>query len=405
MSELEEVRVKIASIQEKLEKVESDGLPVDISSVIALYNQWIELQKTKNLLLESYFSIKRGTFLFCLNFVESLFYNLRFLNLEEERTRLKRAFDEFIENEEEEKKSLPSGLTISTVTQSQLSDYLDRMNMNIVQSTFQEEWNLNESLTFMPFKWEINKEDDMVRAIAHLNEQLAKFIQLGPKKYQLYDVHQQKQLLNVNDERYGNINGGTDILLSVAGYPKHRTNEMLKLAGVIIDLKPNKGFHSSTSQTRAEKVVDYADQAVLELIAGCYHSHQKMLVVLTDMVKVAYAYTLLADDSLRSFDIVEFSELNITQMAWLIRNHLDSHCVPDQRYKATSDNYPDLQRTVASQLVQAFKRAKKSSVEDVSSEHFKELMELTKPGTNERAQVVREFFSPIWRSLFVDNDK
>lgn len=74
MSELEEVRVKIASIQEKLEKVESDDLPVDISSVIALYNQWIELQKTKNLLLESHISIKRGTFPFCLNFVESSFY-------------------------------------------------------------------------------------------------------------------------------------------------------------------------------------------------------------------------------------------------------------------------------------------------------------------------------------------
>eukprot|EP01040_Poterioochromonas_malhamensis_P012108 gene12108-13237_t len=385
MSELEEVSVKIASIQEKLEKAESDDFPIDIPGVMVLNNQWIELQKTKNLLLESHFSIKR----------------------EEERVRLKRDFDEFTREyeEEEEKKSFLSGLSISTVTQTQLSDYLDRMNMNIVQSTFQEEWRLNESLTFLPFEWERNKDYDLVRAIAHLNEQLGKFIPLGLKNYQLYDVHQKKQLLNVNDERYGNIQGGTDILLSVAGYPEHRTNEMLKLAGVMIDLKPNEGFHSPTSQTRAEKVVHYADQAVLELLAGCYHSHQKMLVILTDMIKVAYAYTLSADESLKSFDILEFSELNITQMAWLTRNHLDSYCVPDQRYKITNYNCPDLPRpAAASRLVQAFKRAKKSSVEDISSEHFKELMELTKPGTDERAQVVREFFSPIWSSLCVDND-
>ncbi len=173
---------------------------------------------------------------------------------------------------------------------------------------------------------------------------------------------------------------------------------MLKLAGVIIDLKPNEGFQSPTSRTSAGKVVNCVDQAVLELLAGTFHTQQKLLVVLTDITTVAYAYTILSNESFSSFDILEFSGLNLTEMAWLIRHHLDSYCVPDQRYRIPND-ISRLEKPTAAQFVQAFKKAKKSSTEDVAYEHFKELMELTDLGTEERAQAIREFLHPIWLDI------
>ncbi len=91
------------------------------------------------------------------------------------------------------------------MTKTSLTNYLERMDMNIVKGVFQEAWNQDQSLAFLPFEWQRKEEDDMVRATAHLNEQLRKFIPLGPETYQLYDVHLKKQLLNVNDERYGKL--------------------------------------------------------------------------------------------------------------------------------------------------------------------------------------------------------
>lgn len=75
---------------------------------------------------------------------------------------------------------------------------------------------------FIPFQWHEDEKTETPRAREHLESQLKKFgVKFGRNHYRLYDVHNVKNLLSVDDPKTGKLNGQTDLIIAPYGMANH----------------------------------------------------------------------------------------------------------------------------------------------------------------------------------------
>jgi len=129
----------------------------------------------------------------------------------------------------------------------------------------------------------------------------------------------------------------------------------------------------------------FKNQAMLELIAACSISNQKVLVVLTDLVTGAMVYELRFNIECQSFSLSEY-EANLDQMAVLVANYLSDAVVPDAKYVPRDDT------DEKGQAACAWKRLKLSHDEDIGLETFDDFGRDLEPGSDERRQLASQIF-------------
>lgn len=185
----------------------------------------------------------------------------------------------------------------------------------------------------------------------HFQQELEKFgVNFGRDHFKFYDVHSYDQLLNVNDEKSGKLSGGTDLIIGPQGVAME---SITKQSFVAVELITSENIEKNGIES-------FSSQAILELIASCYHSHQMTLVVFTDLASDVLVMTL--SRSKHGIEILNYGDLTLNQMATFIRQHLSTHCSADRTYRL---NYlsADVTLTKPSELtMQAFKRRRVSSV-------------------------------------------
>jgi hypothetical protein len=248
-------------------------------------------------------------------------------------------------------------------------------------------------LEFLPFEWLDQEEKDTSRARAHLEAQLLRFgVQFGPGQYQLYDVHNKKGILNVDDRKTGKLSGGTDLILGPYGL---YISSAVQQSCVVVELK--------TKETVIKKngFGSFLAQATLELIAANYYSNQMAVVVLTDLCSGATICALKRNEN-ETISVIIYENLTVSQAAKFIVDHLTEYCVPNKNYNLQTGRRPvDVD-------VQAMKQARVSPLEDsVEWEQFQDMLQDCPPCTRERAEVINQLYrscdfpQPAYLSMFV----
>jgi hypothetical protein len=272
-------------------------------------------------------------------------------------------------------------LVISTASRSSVNNLLFKIKLRILVSN--DIIQMESLPSFEPFQWNDSQTESTqtAAAMAHCQTQLSSFgITFGNDRFQLYDVHKEQGYLTLEDEKLGKLTGGVDCIIAPAGLA---ISSVRYVACVAIELKTKKNVEERNG------IDNFQAQGTLELLATNYYSDQLSLVVVTDLYSGAMAWTLKRVDGIMT--IVTYGPLSLQQMASLIAQHINNNCIPNPVFslkRALED--PILSQKEAIQIQSMFKKARVST-DDLALEHFYELLEETSDGTQERAQVVREF--------------
>jgi hypothetical protein len=167
------------------------------------------------------------------------------------------------------------------------------------------------SAEFAQFKWPGDeKHYATASALEHCTAELKKFGVRFERGYRhMYDVHSSSVFLSVEDEKVGKLSGETDGILGPFGVA---LETVAKVSCVAFELKTDacineKGFGI------------FSAQATLELIASCYHSDQRALVVLTDLFTEACLFTVSKVAADESVVIQKYENVTLNQRLRLLR--------------------------------------------------------------------------------------
>eukprot|EP00981_Chlorochromonas_danica_P000502 scaffold99_cov160-Ochromonas_danica.AAC.15 len=226
------------------------------------------------------------------------------------------------------------------------------------------------------------EEKDTERAKTHLENELKKFgVDFGSGCYQLYDVHDSKTILSVDDRKTGKLRGGTDLIIGPSGL--HQLG-VVQQCCVAVELKTFENVQKHNG------LGSFNTQATLELIASNYFSNQMTVVFLTDLCSDATIFTMRrnvkdgfdVENGVDSLSIVIYEKLTISQGAQYIANHLVKDCVPKKTHKL------EAVEKEADAILKVFKKSRVSPLEDsVEWEQFQDMLQDCAPGTRERAQL------------------
>jgi hypothetical protein len=260
--------------------------------------------------------------------------------------------------------------------------YLEELRIAV----FEEELNVQvaSGIDFQRFVWRGSEEDCTGDAVAHCRTEFGKFgIKFGRGGYELYDVHANRQLLNLEDSKSGKLSGGTDVLLGPYGVAKI---SYAQFCCVAIELKTEECVASE------DGFEAFSAQATLELIASCYHSFQMALVVLTDLSTGACLFTISRGQN-NAVSILKYNNLSLNQMASAVALHLEQNCTADKINARRTFDQIEQGAKEADFVMQAFKKQFVTPVESfLAYEHFNAMLEDTEVGSRERAQVIQTFF-------------
>lgn len=280
--------------------------------------------------------------------------------------------------QEKERKTL----VISEASFTAVQSYLESLDLLVLQ---QDSGTVvaTPGVSFEPFVWTGDENACIADAMVHFERELKKFgVRFGRDNFKFYDVHSNHQLLKVNDEKSGKLSGGTDLIIGPYGVAME---SIIKQSCVAVELKTYENLQNHGIEA-------FSCQATLELIASCYHSHQMSLIILTDLTSNVLMLTLSRSEN-GSIEILKYSNITLSQMATFISQHLSTHCTPERTYRL---NYftAEIPLTKPSELtLQAFKKRRVTPMQfTLAYEQFSSLLEETELGSQERAQVVQNFF-------------
>ena len=276
--------------------------------------------------------------------------------------------------DERDKNKSESKVVISSATATKVTELYDKVGFSVsLGDPFPA-----SDLQFEPFSWNGRREDEASGdARTHIENQLKKFeVPLGRGGYKVVDVHTQLSLLNVSDEKIGDISGGTDMIIvpykaAKAGYRKGIC--------VLFELK---------SDVNMEKGLEHFEsQCFVELLAArCVSDQPYVLVVLTDLVTGAMLFELEYTEKNKRFGALQ-AKVTLDQIGTNVANFLADKTVPDSTFRADEEeNNPQFF------LVQEWKKSKQSHPVGLALEHFNEMVEDTEPNSRERAFLVADLF-------------
>jgi hypothetical protein len=231
---------------------------------------------------------------------------------------------------------------------------------------------------FLVFDWHNYAENDKIPdALNHFQTELTKFgCVFGRGGYKILDVHSNKSFLNYYDKKFGKISGTSD--LAIVPYKTAKSGAMFQTVA-LIELK------SEINVQQAGGLFSFSNQAKLELISAWCLSHQRVLVVLTDLVSGAMVFELNYEPTNESFGLIEYS-VSLSQMAFLVTTYLTTKVKPDANYLPIDDDEFSKPKLV-------FKRNKLSYEDDIAWENFKDFGSMLQPGSLERCQLVAQLMS------------
>lgn len=262
------------------------------------------------------------------------------MSKDETKEIVKEAYREIQEEQKEEE------LTFSSCSEGRLKTYLVRLHVGF-------EVGDNTVLPvppveFTPFEWLEGEDKDTPKARDHLEEQLKRFdVGFGRGRYQLYDVHNKKDILKVEDRKTGKLNGGTDLILGPYGL--HHLG-VVQQSCVAVELKTKDAVEKSG-------IGSFTAQATLELIASNYYSNQMTMVLLTDLFSGATIFTLRRNDN-DTISVVIYENLTVSQAVKFVADHLTESCVPIKNHNLEQGE------KLSDVALKTFKRARVSPLED-----------------------------------------
>ena len=276
--------------------------------------------------------------------------------------------------DERDKNKSESKVVISTVTQSRVNRLYEQVGFSISEGDPYP----SSDLQFEPFFWNGRKEDEALEdARAHIESQLRKFkVPLGRGGYKVVDVRTMKDLLNVVDDRIGEISGGTDIIIvpfktAKAGYRK--------AINVIFEIKTEVNMTKGRDQ--------FESQCFVELLAArCISDQPYVLVVLTDLASEAVLFEIEYNERYKRFTVHQ-ATVTLDQVGTNVANFLTAKAVPDVNFRALEDENNPRDFPVIE-----FKKTKLSHDVGLALEHFNEMREDTEPNSRERALLAADLF-------------
>ena len=237
------------------------------------------------------------------------------------------------------------------------------------------------NVCFEPFTWIADEETDIPRARTHLIKQLKKYgVKFQKDEFYIYDCHLYKNLLRVKDKKLGHLKGGTDLVVAPFGM---ELSCCIQRACVIFELKKwEKGIEAKNFS-----------QATLELITASYISEFPVIAVLTDLRTEAHVY------SMKNSTIIDHIKMSLAQMGQFVCNHMKLGNYNNVEYK--------LEQTVEDSTAKKRPKAETASIEfrkkfrsadDLLFDQFQDLLDITERGTNERQEVVQQYFGLLFQN-------
>ena len=269
-------------------------------------------------------------------------------------------------------------VTLSTATQSNLRDLFHNVGFRRVLYAGPP---VEPGQHFDPFQWDGRSEDaGALDARNHIEAQLVKFgVRIGPDGFKVEDVHKNKMLLNVTDEKIGSISGGSDIVLLPFRTSVRGARESLS---VLFELKTHDNVRNSS-----DGLVSFEPQAQLELLAArCVSDQPGVLVVLTDLVSAAILYYMEHSPDQQTFEVVE-RPATLHEMGALVAEFLASTAVPRSDYRPLVERNDPREAPCLQ-----FKKTRLSHDAGLAWEHFQDMADDTEPNSEERAELVRQLF-------------
>jgi hypothetical protein len=284
-----------------------------------------------------------------------------------------------IKQEEREKAKSAATVVISSATQTKV-EHLFRV-VGLHRRVYDGPAVALPSVHFLPFNWAHRDEDDgLPDARTHIENELKKFgVPIGRGGYAVEDVHSDKRLLNVSDEKIGAISGGTDIALVPYKTAKSGINQCIC---VMFEIKTDENVSKF-----ADGLKHFEPQAHAELLASrCLSDQPGVLVVLTDLVSGAILYTLDYTETYEGFSVVE-QIANLDEMGSMIAKFLADIAVPDVNFRPIEAHANP--RDVPCIM---FKKTKLSHDIGLALEQFCEMAPDTEPNSRDRVCLVEQLF-------------
>jgi len=266
-------------------------------------------------------------------------------------------------------------VVLSSASQSKVDAISQKLGLNAVVGDIP-----SPNHYFEPFNWNGESEPEGTpRACQHLETQLTKFgCIFGRNGYKVVDIHTRNSLLNFEDRRVGKLTGGSDV--AVVPFKTASSGVKFQLC-VLFELK------TDGAVLRDGLEVSFA-QAKLELIAAWCLSHQRCMVVLSDISSRALVYELSYTAATNGFQLIEY-DCNLSEMAHLVTEFLSSATLADATYVPIEGN-------PISEPKLAFKRCKLSPIDSLALQDFLMYGQFLPPGSKERCDMVSQFtYHPI----------
>jgi hypothetical protein len=293
---------------------------------------------------------------------------------------MKAALHEVFNERELEKKALT--YVCSDVTRATVSDLLRGLHIKVIDAVFVAP---SSSVTFGRFDWRERREDDktaMTDLLIHLRNQFAASIGEGCG-FQLLDVHSITNFLNLDDEKFAKISGGTDFII----LPQNVASESYASEiCVVFEAK-------TTARLSREGIESNTPQLIIELLAARYHSDQpRILAVLSDFNSVNCAMEIDFIDN--AWTIKKYANLNLNQLGGLIFNYLRSPAAVPRANYVPAVSSDGVGATPAEEAVVGFKRKFKTDLfSTLAWEHYTDMMQGTGLFSTERRQLTNQLFS------------
>ena len=269
-------------------------------------------------------------------------------------------------------------IAISSATQTKVKSLFNRVGLKTVTGTVSSNME-DDGIRFEAFSWNRRSEDvGLADVRTHIEGELIKFgVRLGMGGYKIEDVHTNKQLLDVDDDKIGVIRGGSDIAIVPFAV------DDFGIPGEICVLWEIKTEENTSKHP--EGLHHFKSQALVELVAArCLSDQPGILVVLTDLVSGAIMLKMDYDEELNVFSVVEY-KATLDQMGRMVARFLSDNTIPNALFRPLEDHPRDVP-------VLTFKRTKLSQDVGVALEHFNEMVEDTEPNSRERAYLVEQLF-------------
>jgi len=219
-------------------------------------------------------------------------------------------------------------IIMSEASQMKFDSLIQRMGLNIIE---EEVPVIDHSVEFERFNWNGESEPEGTpRARTHLEIELRKFgCQFGRSGYKLVDVHTKNNLLNIKDTKIGKLSGGSDVV--IVPY-KTALSGIKNQICVLFELK-------TEENVRVHGLDSFSCQAKLELVAGWSLSHQRVMVVLTDLVSDCLVYELTYSEVNINYDLLEY-HASLCEMGRLVERFLSVQAIPDAGFVAHDSENP-----------------------------------------------------------------